>query len=178
MPRTRADRSRRRRGLMLAEGAAAHIPTPGGCGIAVPGLRQLSPAPRGWRRAFAGSRTRPAQACRSPHAGCGSARAVLLLDPAARGRARGVNRRGRSQTSEIRNRKEGKSERRKWKIKDGRSNSRSPGDTEPDTADGETGVADAAIRRATAVGAVAPAAAAQHTVRTRRRPLRVYRWAR
>jgi len=57
-----------------SSGESKHIPTPWGCGMAVPGLRQLSPAPRGGRRAFAGSRTRPAQACRSPHAGRGSAR--------------------------------------------------------------------------------------------------------
>jgi len=94
------------------EGAAVArtrtFPRQGGCGIAVPGLRQLSPAPRGWRRAFAGSRTRPAQACRSPHAGRDSARAVLSRDPAARGRARRVNRRGRSQTPEIRYRRKRK----------------------------------------------------------------------
>jgi len=160
--RSRSDRSHAR-GLRHGRCAAEHIPTPAGCGIAVPGLRQLSPAPRGGRRAFAGSRTRPAQACRSPHAGRGSARAVLSFDSAARGRARGVNRRVRNRTSE---------------IKHGRWNSRSPGDTEPDTAAGANGAEVVAKRRATAAGDVEPVAAAQHTVRTRRRSLRVYRWAR
>jgi len=106
---------------------------------------------------------------------------VLSLDPTARCRTRRVNRKGRSQTSEFRNqklKKEETPEKSKWKIKDGRWNSRSPGDTEPENAVGDNGVDVAAIRRATAVGVAAPAAAAQHTERTRRRPLRIHRWAR
>jgi len=59
------------------------------------------------------------------------------------------------------------------KIKDGRWNSRSPGDTEPDIAAGAIGVVAVATRRATEDGDDVPVAAAQHTVRTRRRPLRV-----
>jgi len=109
-------------------------------------------------------------------------RLVVARFRSALSRARSESQRSesdlRSQKSETE--EKGKSEKRKWKIKDGRWNSRSPGDTEPDMDVGVIGVEEAAAsRRATEVGAaVEPAAAAQHTDRTRRRPLRVYRWAR
>ena len=101
---------------------------------------------------------------------------VLSLDPTARCRTRRVNRKGRSQTSEVRNqklKKEETSEKSKWKIKDGRWNSRSPGDTEPDKAAGVNGEVVAAKRRATVFGVAVPAAAAQQSIAPTPRPLRI-----
>jgi len=102
--------------------------------------------------------------------------AVLSLVSAARCRTRRVNRKGRSQTSEVRNqklKKEETSEKSKWKIKDGRWNSRSPGDTEPDKAAGVNGEVVAAKRRATVFGVAVPAAAAQQSIAPTPRPLRI-----
>jgi len=60
------------------------------------------------------SRASSVSACRSPHAGCGSTRArVLSLVSAERCRTHQANRKGRSQTSEVRNQKLKKRENRK-----------------------------------------------------------------
>ena len=57
---------------------------------------------------------------------------------------------------------------RKWKIKNGKMELRSPHDTEPDVVVDVARRGVAALRRAAAVGVVAPAAAAQQTVRASR----------
>ena len=57
---------------------------------------------------------------------------------------------------------------RKWKIKNGKMELRSPHDTEADVDVEVTGRADAAQRRAAGAGVVVPVAAAQQTVRTSR----------
>ena len=62
-----------------------------------------------------------------------------------------------------------KMKKRKWKIKNGKMELRSPHDTEPDAAVEAVGRGVVAPRRAAAVGVVVPAAAAQQTVRTSRR---------
>ena len=67
-----------------------------------------------------------------------------------------------------------KMKKRKWKIKNGKMELRSPRDTEPeavaDEVGGVAGRAVAALRRAAAEGVVAPVAAAQQTVRPSRGP--------
>ena len=63
-----------------------------------------------------------------------------------------------------------KMKKRKWKIKNGKMELRSPHDTEPDGAEVDVvGRVEAALRRAAVVGVVVPEAAAQQTVRTSRR---------
>ena len=62
-----------------------------------------------------------------------------------------------------------KMKKRKWKIKNGKMELRSPHDTEPDEVVEVDGRVVVALRRAAVVGVEAPAAAAQQTVRTSRR---------
>ena len=57
---------------------------------------------------------------------------------------------------------------RKWKIKNGKMELRSPHDTEPEAVADEVGRGDEALRRAAVDGDVEPVAAAQQTVRTSR----------
>ena len=61
-----------------------------------------------------------------------------------------------------------KRKKRKWKIKNGKMELRSPHDTEPEVVVDEVGRVVDAPRRAAEVGDVAPEAAAQQTVRTSR----------
>ena len=61
-----------------------------------------------------------------------------------------------------------KMKKRKWKIKNGKMELRSPHDTEPDGAADEAGRVVDALRRAAVAGEVEPVAAAQQTVRTSR----------
>jgi|GEM_PF-5088047 len=63
-----------------------------------------------------------------------------------------------------------KMKKRKWKIKNGKMELRSPRDTEPDVAVDAAGRAAAALRRAAVDGEVVPAAAAQQTGRASRGP--------
>ena len=62
-----------------------------------------------------------------------------------------------------------KRKKRKWKIKNGKMELRSPHDTEPDADVDVDGRVVAAPRRAADVGVADPVAAAQQTVRTSRR---------
>ena len=57
---------------------------------------------------------------------------------------------------------------RKWKIKNGKMELRSPHDTEPEAVADEVGRGAEALRRAAVDGDVEPVAAAQQTVRTSR----------
>ncbi len=59
---------------------------------------------------------------------------------------------------------------RKWKIKNGKRELRSPDGTEPETAVGVVRVEVVALRATAAVGEVVPVAAAQQTVRASRGP--------
>ena len=61
-----------------------------------------------------------------------------------------------------------KMKKRKWKIKNGKMELRSPHDTEAEAEVDEAGPAVAALRRAAADGVVGPVAAAQQTVRASR----------
>ena len=61
-----------------------------------------------------------------------------------------------------------KRKKRKWKIKNGKMELRSPHDTEAEDAAEVDGRAEEALRRAAVAGAVVPDAAARQTVRTSR----------
>ena len=61
-----------------------------------------------------------------------------------------------------------KRKKRKWKIKNGKMELRSPHDTEPDEVADAAGRVVGALRRAAVVGEIAPVAAAQQTVRASR----------
>ncbi len=71
-----------------------------------------------------------------------------------------------------------KRKKRKWKIKNGKMELRSPHDTEPDVVADVAGRAEGAPRRAAVVGVAGPDAAAQQTVRTSRGSCGVCGWAR
>ena len=64
--------------------------------------------------------------------------------------------------------REVKRKKRKWKIKNGKRELRSPDGTEPDKEVGEARAAADALRATANVGVVAPEAAAQQTIRTSR----------